>query len=177
MQIAKKLIQKFALSIGATLLIVLPTAIAEPSAGQLKKMCINEAQATKKVCVNACNTTHKEAVGLCTSIAPACRVACVKAHKECVKPFNNELRACNDACKPALEEKRTACKTTCECGSKCNKNECFRECVKPALVEDFSCRRTCRDSWLLNTGIQDGLAACAETRRTCVAACKVTPEL
>jgi len=145
-------------------------ALAENS-GVSPSACVREAKAARKLAVDAakqdfdaaklsCRTGGDEELG-------ACFGSCENERKECLDPIHDASKECGRNCQENFRIARLECKSSVGCGSACDTNEQFLQCLAPALLTRFSCNAGCRAQ--ANAA---GRAACKAAFRSCIQTCK-----
>jgi hypothetical protein len=124
--------------------------------------CAADARTEVRECKRTCTTQFREAKDLCRNIDPVCGTACRDQRKACAQPFLDIRAACYSGCKQELVRDKAACPA----------EEPARDaCVDAAQVAAFVCRDVCRE----NQQVEDGLRACRQQFRDCLAACPPPP--
>jgi hypothetical protein len=133
--------------------------LAAGAARATSSSCVLDARDEAKDCRKQCATTFRDARDICRNVDPVCGNACRDARIACGEPFRVILDGCLDGCAEELKRDKAACPA--------DGDPTRDACLDAAQVAAFVCRDTCRE----NQTVRDGLSACRQQFRDCLAAC------
>lgn len=138
---------------------------------QEKRACVNKAAQEHKSCAETCKKSFSEKKAEC-GIPSNCLLNCRSELENCLKPYEDSLESCSDGCEPAFSASRESCKQSTGCTGNCLGNKAFLECLRPALLVRFNCKRDCRDVQRTDSNISTAIQGCKTAFKSCKTTCK-----
>lgn len=133
--------------------------------------CIQDARVIKTSCQRSCENVFKESKGEC-GLNSTCIKGCKAQLETCLTPFVEALNTCKEGCVDTREAAVDSCKESSGCADKCYSNAVFLQCIRPALLTEFTCKRDCADAQKLDATAQAGITACKEAFKVCKQGCR-----
>jgi hypothetical protein len=123
--------------------------------------CMRDAKAARVECKVECDEDFTIARDLCRNIDPVCAAGCRLERDDCRSAVFGALDQCVDGCRVQLDLDRAGC-------PKRGRNR--DHCLDRAQVRAFVCRDECREE----LQVKNGLGACRDDFRACMAGCVVS---
>ncbi len=160
--------------------IAVAMALAGSGVAWADATCFQNAKANFQSCLSQCKSEFVADRLTCRNVQPACGEACLAGRQACVDnvdqiletgqlPDGSTLANCaggTDQCKANFQAAKQTCGAPCQpTDAQCT------GCVDNALVVEFECRDTCRDSWRTNPTAIAMLQSCQRAFKACIAQC------
>ncbi len=123
--------------------------------------CMQDAKSARTECKVTCDEDFVIARDLCRNIDPVCATGCRISRDDCRSAVFGALDRCVDGCRTQLTIDRAACP---------KRGRSRDACLDRAQVRAFVCRDDCREE----LEVKQGLGACRDEFRACMAGCVVS---